>query len=125
MLSSITGVSNLVLHSLWVSRSINHSLRSTLSHNTTYFELIIKTSARQQCLVFIMSSFHYLPKQNFSVAVRMEKNHNSLSNVVFALLSSLLLYQKHKCVVESSVHIANSCAILFEADRNRLLLKHK
>ena len=51
-------------------------------------------------------TFHFLPKQGFSVAVCVEKNRTMLSNILSVLLS-LLLDQKQECIVEGSEHIAN------------------
>ena len=51
-------------------------------------------------------TFHFLPKQGFSVAVSVEKNRTILSNILSVLLS-LLLDQKQECIVEGSERIAN------------------
>ena len=73
-----------------------------------------------------INSFDFLPQQNLSVTVSVEKNINSLplSTIVIALLS-LLLHQKHKRIVEGSERIVNIFVLLFEADGERFLLKHR
>ena len=65
-------------------------------------------------------SFDFLPQQNLSVTVSVEKNINRLplSTIVIALLN-LLLHQKHKRIVEGSERIVNIWVLLFEADGER------
>ena len=72
-----------------------------------------------------INSFDFLPQQNLSVTVSVEKNINSLplSTIVITLLS-LLLHQKHKRIVEGSERIVNFLVLLSEADRKCFLLKH-
>ena len=70
-------------------------------------------------------TFHFLPKQDLSVAVSVKKKQRTLSKILNVLLSSLLLHQKHECVVEGSEHIENIYVLLFEADGNHFLLKHQ
>ena len=72
-----------------------------------------------------MVNFHFLPEQYLSVFVSVKKKYPTLSNVLNVLHSSLLLSQKHECVVEGSEHRANICVLLFEADGNRFFVKHQ
>ena len=69
-------------------------------------------------------NFHFLPKQNLSVAVSV-KNRTMLFNILSVLHSSLLLHQKHECVVEGSKCILNICVLIFEADGNHFFVKHR
>ena len=69
-------------------------------------------------------TFHFLLKQGFSVAVSV-KNRTMLFNILSVLHSSLLLHQKHECIVEGSEHIVNICVFLSKVDWNRFLLKHR
>ena len=72
----------------------------------------------------IIFNFHFLPKQGLSVAVSVKKKYRMLSKILNVLLSSLLLHQKHECVVEGSEHIVNICVFLSKVDWNRFLVKH-
>ena len=69
-------------------------------------------------------TFHFLPKQGFSVGVGVNKNHTSFSNISNALLS-LLLHQKYESAVEGSQRMSYCFTLLSEGDGNCFLLKHR
>ena len=70
-------------------------------------------------------TFHFLSEYGLSVGVSVKKEYAKRSNVLNVLLSSLLLRQKHECVVEGSEHIINICVFLSKVDENCFFVKHQ
>ena len=103
---------------LFVGLQVNHPyfmISTVPQHN------LLRTDHLNKNLKQIFT-FHFLPKQDHSVAVSVENKYSTLSNVLNVLLSSR---QKHECVVEGSERRINLCVLLFETDWNRFFLKHR
>ena len=124
MYSPFIGASTVVVHSSWVSRSMSHNLRLSLSNITTYFGLIIKTETSYKYLLFICFLNRVFP----CVSVWRRNTRHYLiywTNILNVLLSSSFLQKEHKRITEGSEHRGNLYVLLSKTDWDHFLLKHR